>query len=84
MSKRNKLLNRFLSKPEDFTYNELVKLPGYYGYVEIQKGKTSGSRVAFINEKKHIIILHRPHPHNEMKHYQLNYIEQELRKAGVI
>jgi len=84
MSKKDKLLNRFLAKPKDFTYDELVKLLNYYGYKEIQKGKTSGSRVAFINKKKHIIMLHKPHPKPEIKNYQLNYIEEELKKAGVI
>jgi len=31
-----------------------------------------------------IIRLHKPHPKPELKHYQLNDIEEELRKRGLI
>ncbi|OGW72961.1 MAG: hexulose-6-phosphate isomerase [Nitrospirae bacterium RIFCSPHIGHO2_02_FULL_40_19] len=85
MSKAEKLLKRFLSKPKDFTYDELKRLLRLFGYEETKTGKTSGSRVAFINHKtRHIIRLHKPHPNPELKHYQINDIEEELRKMGVI
>jgi hypothetical protein len=85
MSKTKKLLERFLSKPKDFTYDELMRLLKSFGYEEARTGKTAGSRVAFINRAAgHIIRLHKPHPINEMKHYQLNCIEEELRRKGVI
>lgn len=85
MGKADKLLKRFLSKPRDFTYDELKRLLKSFGYEESKMGKTSGSRVAFINSKtKHIIRLHKPHPKPELKHYQLNDIEEELRKRGLI
>ena len=85
MSKSEKLIRRFLSKPKDFTYDELKKLLTLFGYKEEKTGKTSGSRVAFINPKnKHIIRLHKPHPKPELKSYQIDYIESELRKEGLI
>jgi len=85
MGKADKLLKRFLSKPRDFSYDELKRLLKSFGYEESKMGKTSGSRVAFINSKtKHIIRLHKPHPKPELKHYQLNDIEEELRKRGLI
>lgn len=85
MSKTEKLIRRFLTKPKDFTYNELGKLLNSFGYQEAKTGKTSGSRVAFINpDTKHIIRLHKPHPDPELKTYQLDYIEDELRKGGLI
>lgn len=85
MSRIKKLLKRFLSKPKDFAYKELDKLLHYFGYEEKTKGKTSGSRVSFVNGKtKHIISLHKPHPQNELKRYQLDYIEEELKNRGVI
>jgi len=85
MSKTDKLLVRFLSKPKDFTYDELKKLLLVSGYQEARTGKTSGSRAAFINpETKHIIRLHKPHPRPELKSYQLDYIKDELKKLGVI
>ena len=85
MGKADKLLKRFLSKPRDFSYDELKRLLKSFGYEESKMGKTSGSRVAFINSKtKHIIRLHKPHPKHELKYYQLNDIEEELTKRGLI
>ncbi len=85
MSKSEKLLQRFLSKPKDFTFEELRKLLESFGYEEAKTGKTSGSRVAFINYRtKNIIRLHRPHPNPELKPYQLNDVQEALRKAEVI
>lgn len=79
MSKEDKLVKRLLSKPTDFTYEELQKVLIKLGYKEAQKGKTSGSRVAFINsESGHIIRLHKPHPKNELKRYQIEQIIEEL------
>ncbi len=85
MTKAEKLLKRFLSKPRDFTYAELKKLLEGFGYEQLTSGKTSGSRVTFMNhETKHIIKLHRPHPRLALKRYQLDDIEEELRSKGVI
>lgn len=85
MSKAGKLLERFLSKPTDFTFDELRRLMKGFGYQEAKKGKTSGSRVAFINPNTgHIIRLHKPHPKPELKRYQMNEIEEALRKREVI
>jgi hypothetical protein len=85
MGKSEKLLKRFLLKPKDFTYDELKMLLKSLDYEEAKTGKTSGSRVAFINHKtKHIIRLHKPHPKPELKQYQLNDVEQELRERGLI
>ena len=85
MSKAEKLLKRFLSKPKDFTYDELKRLLAGFGYENISTGKTAGSRVAFIHpERKHIIKLHKPHPRPELKRYQLDYIEETLKNRGLI
>ena len=85
MSKHKKLLERFLSKPIDFTYKELKTLLNGFEYKEFSLGKTSGSRVAFINEKsRHIIRLHKPHPKNILKRYQIDQIEDELKRLEII
>ncbi|HHT9136719.1 MAG TPA: type II toxin-antitoxin system HicA family toxin [Candidatus Wunengus sp. YC60] len=85
MSKFEKLISRFLSKPKDFTYDELKRLLAGFGYEGISTGKTAGSRVAFMNPKtKHIIKLHRPHSRPELKRYQMDYIEETLRNKEVI
>jgi hypothetical protein len=85
MSKFDKLLQRFLAKPKDFTYDELQSLLRGFGYEEIRSGRTSGSRVAFSHSQtKHIIRLHKPHPHKILKRYQVEYVENELKRMGVI
>jgi len=85
MSKEEKLIKRLLSKPKDFTYNELRKLLINLGYEESQSGKTSGSRVAFIDRSaNHIIRLHKPHPNNELKQYQIEQIIEELQSRRLI
>ena len=85
MSRQDKLLLRFLSRPNDFTYDGLVTLLRGFGYIKMRVGKTSGSRVAFINEKtKHIIRLHKPHPQKTLKSYQLVDLEKELKAKGYI
>jgi len=85
MSKNEKLVKKLLSKPKDFTYNELSRLLRGFGYEEYQSGKTSGSRVVFIQmEMKHCIRLHKPHPNNELKQYQLEQIIEELQSRGLL
>ena len=85
MSKADKLLSRFLSRPKDFTFEELVKLLGSLGYDEAKPGKTSGSRVAFFDARlDHMIKFHRPHPKQIMRQCYLREIEQSLRDREVI
>ncbi|MBM9501094.1 type II toxin-antitoxin system HicA family toxin [Leptospira sp. 201903071] len=85
MSKGEKLAQRFVGKPKDFSYDELRKLLSGFGYIEDNSGKSSGSRVAWIHsETKHIIRLHKPHPKNILKSYQINQILDELRSEGYI
>ena len=74
-----KLLERFLARPKDFTYDELKKLLRKLGYSESTKGKTSGSRVAFIDQKtKNIIRVHKPHPGNILKEYIIKEVIKSL------
>ena len=85
MSKKEKLLSRLLQRPKDFSYPELKSLLTGFGYQEFNKGKTSGSRVAFINGKtNHIIRLHKPHPKNILKSYQVDLIIEELKKENLL
>jgi len=80
MSKFDKLKERLLKKPKDFTYDELRTVLIGLGYTESNKGKTSGSRVAFIQQaSKHILRIHKPHPQNIIKAYALEYIIDELK-----
>jgi hypothetical protein len=78
MTGKEKLIARFLSMPSDFHYNEMVKLLNHFGYREVKKGKTSGSRVKFINSKGVPLIMHKPHPTGILKHYQLKQVKEVL------
>ena len=85
MSKLEKLIKRFKGKPRDFTYAELCKMLKSLGYTEDNKGKTSGSRVCFFHkENGHLILLHKPHPANILKLYQVDMILEELEGRKMI
>lgn len=85
MGKNEKLLKRLYTLPKDFTYNELKKLMSSLGFVEDNKGKTSGSRVIFYHNQKQLILrLHKPHPNNELKLYQVKEIVDFLKRSGEI
>lgn len=78
MSRREKLIERFLTIPKDFHFDELVMLLKHFGYNEIATGKTSGSRVKFIKEDGTQIRLNKPHPTGILKEYQLKQIKEVL------
>ena len=82
MSVKDKLVERLLSVPKDFTFDDLKKLLGKFGYSINNKGKTSGSRITFIKPNGDMISLHKPHPGNELKAYQIKYIIDKLRESG--
>lgn len=84
MSKADKLLERLLSHPKDFTFDELVTLLGHFGYTEVRSGKTGGSRVAFIKDDNDYIRLHKPHPRKILKPYQVNNLIQDLEERGLL
>jgi hypothetical protein len=53
--------------------------------VEDTGGRTSGSRVAFIHQPTQAVLrLHRPHPGNELKAYQVDNVLEYLKSIGVI
>lgn len=84
MSKLEKLINRFLSKPKDLTWDELVLILVYYGYTEIPAGKTGGSGRKFSNADKEIIALHKPQPQPIVKSYLIKQLLIELKQKGKI
>ena len=50
MSRLEKETERLKSRPKDYTYDETKSLLNKLGFFEYTKGKTSGSRVVFINK----------------------------------
>jgi len=79
MSRIDKLIERLLSRPKDFTWDEMMKILKHYGYEEIPRGKTGGSRRKFVNEYHEIISLHEPHPQKILKSYQINILIEHLK-----
>ena len=73
MGTKGKLIERFKKQPKDFTWDELVRLFGFFGFVLHIKGKTSGSRVMFTNGKKRYFV-HKPHPQNIIKERLMKHI----------
>lgn len=74
MGKKEKLIKRLKEQPKDFTFDEAESLLKYLGYDRTNKGKTSGSRVMFENRDRGNILLHKPHPQNELKNYQIKQL----------
>lgn len=84
MSKLEKEIERLKSKPKNFTYDEAKRILNNFRFIENNKGKTSGSRVQFINKKNIIIELHKPYPKNILKPYQINIIINKLKNGGIL
>ena len=84
MGQKERLLARLRSHPRDFTFNEMVALLGYLGFERSNKGATSGSRVRFTHETCGAITMHRPHPGNELKPYQIRQLIETLEGKGLI
>ena len=83
MSQNDKLKRRLLQIPSDFTYKEMRTLLESMGFVEKTKGKTSGSRSSFFREKDGAsILLHKPHPGDEMKKYAVRQVVDYLKELG--
>jgi hypothetical protein len=84
MSRKEKLIRRFLAKPRDFTFDELQSLLRIFGFTRQERGRTSGSRVRFTHPLLPPIGLHRPHTGNVLKRYQMDQIEEFLKSEGSI
>lgn len=75
MGTKDKLIERFKRQPKDFSFNELCRLFQILGFEISQKGKTSGSRIEFINPEKKISYgAHKPHPDSTIKSYVMKQI----------
>jgi hypothetical protein len=83
MSKKDKLVDKLLLKPKDFTFDEMVSLLSYFGYDLKQSG--TGSGVKFIREgSNEVINFHKPHPNGILKRYVLEQVIEKLRKDGLL
>lgn len=83
MSRKDKLIDRLLKKPKDFTFDEMESLLSYFGY-KLKQGGT-GSGVKFIKDgSSEVINFHKPHPSGILKRYVLDQVTEKLRKDGLL
>lgn len=83
MGTEDKLIERFKMQPSDFTWNELVRLFGMFGYEISNKGKTSGSRVIF-RKGESAYTAHKPHPGSIVKTYVMKQVYEFLNNNKLI
>ena len=83
MSTKEKLIKRFVSQPKDFTWDELVRLFGIFGFDMDSKGKSSGSRAVFVKDGD-AHTVHKPHPSSMLKGYAMKHILDFLKEKGFI
>ncbi|MVF20556.1 MULTISPECIES: type II toxin-antitoxin system HicA family toxin [Methylocaldum] len=82
MSKKEKLIERLIAVPSDFTWTELVSVLQHFGYRQRQG---DGSRVKFDNGNPNDMInLHKPHPGSIVKRYALEMVIEKLKNAGYL
>lgn len=84
MGKHDKLVAKLRAKPKDFTYREAVSLLEGLGYQEATGGKTGGSRRRFKHPTAATIYLHKPHPRDILKPYQVRDILDTLEQEGLV
>ncbi len=85
MGTKEKLIERFKRQPKDFAFDELIRLFQVLGFEVSQKGKTSGSRIEFINDEKELSFgAHKPHPDNTIKSYAMKQILEFLTSNKII
>jgi hypothetical protein len=84
MTRKEKLIQRLKNKPKNFTWDETTSLLTGLGFTEVKKGKTGGSRRRFVNADNVVITLHKPHPGNILKRYQIEQIIEILSREELI
>ena len=80
MTKHDKVLKRLLSRPTDFTWNELRTLMLSFGYALKTGG---GSSRKFIRDEA-AFMIHEPHPEKVLKPYQVRGVIAFLKQEGDI
>lgn len=79
-----KIEERLINENKNITYDELVMFMKHYGFAEINKGKTSGSRVGFVDVNGKSFYLHKPHPQKEVDIKVIKLLHLFLEREGFI
>ncbi len=82
MSKKQKLIIKFLNANHAYTWSDLVALLCALGFEPIEG---NGSRVKFDNgNPEQVINLHKSHPQKEIKVYAIRQVREKLQSYGLI
>jgi hypothetical protein len=84
VSRKEKLIKRLLSHPKDFSWDELLSLLAVLGFEAVVQGKTGGSRRRFIHQNGVVLTLHKPHPKNILKRYQVDQVIELLQGENLL
>lgn len=85
MGQQDKLIAKFKTSSNNFSWQELTKLLTGLGFVEMPSKKTVGSRRKFFNKNSNIIInLHKPHPSPLLKEYVVKQVKDKLTEEELI
>jgi hypothetical protein len=84
MSKQEKLIELFLSKPVNFSWGELKSLLEGFDYSSGNDRKTGCSRVKFLHPQNPTVTLHKPRPTASLKRYQVDQMAEFLKKEGLL
>lgn len=78
MTQQQKLIEKFKAAKKTFKWNDLVAVLTALGFEQIE---AAGSRVLF-SRNGNDILLHKPHPGNEVKAYVLKQVKETLKQSG--
>lgn len=81
MTRTDRLIERFKSRPADFEWAEMNRLLLRLGY-KVKNG--DGSRRTFSGEGLPKIKLHEPHPSSIVKQYVLDQVKELLEREKLI
>ncbi|MBQ6919697.1 MAG: type II toxin-antitoxin system HicA family toxin [Synergistaceae bacterium] len=85
MSRLEKAIERLKTVPKDYTYSEAKYLLGQLGFIEDNKGRTSGSRVKFERQSDgEFVLLHKPHPSDVLIYKSVYGLKRFLERIGEI
>jgi hypothetical protein len=85
MTKHEKLKEKLLRTPRNFTFDEMVTFLMAYGYSEEERRRSAGSSVIFYNKEiNDKIMFHKPHPGKELKRYILKMIIDKLKNNKML
>ena len=85
MGRKDEQIKRLLSRPKDYTINELDSIMNNCGCIKDNRGKTSGSALLYLHEKSGAkLFIHKPHPKKILHEYVIKQIILFLYETGEI